>query len=47
MRYFCPSAIFDYPGGQNGDCIFTKKLIKLTKNALFLEFLAYLHFVAW
>ena len=34
-------------GGQTGDCIFTKKPIKSAKTHFFLEFLAYLHFVAW
>lgn len=34
-------------GGQTGDCIFCKETNKICKNALFLDFLAYLHFVAW
>ena len=34
-------------GGQTGDCIFAKKPIKSAKTHFFLEFLAYLHFVAW
>ena len=34
-------------GGQAGGCIFAKKPIKSAKTHFFLEFLAYLHFVAW
>ena len=34
-------------GGQTGDCIFAKKPIKSAKTHFFLEFLAYLYFVAW
>ena len=42
------SAVFGRPGGgADRGLHFCKETNKICKNALFLDFLAYLHFVAW
>ena len=47
MRNFCPSAVFDYLGGQLGDKMSDNlQISKLKIKNLLLEILAYLYFVA-
>ena len=41
------SAVFGRSGGADRGLHFCKETNKICKNALFLDFLAYLHFVAW
>ena len=40
-------AFYKILGGTDWGLLFCKETNKICKNALFLEFLAYLHFVAW